>query len=164
LLPIKSSALARISELAGKIEMVLKEQAGKPADLALRRFGLGLSRGDDRDAVVDFTVALEAVLLRDKIGSRGIGGRFADNGKVYLASSVEGRRTRRRELHRLYETRKALVHGGSAEELVKALTELPEVANSAREVVRATLTRALTVGWPTQMIFDDLRSPSRPTA
>ena len=160
--PIDAAELNEVAALATKIETVLTEGPGKPAELALRRFGLGLSRRDDRDAVVDYTVALEAVLLPGKRG-RDMVGPFSQHGAVYTESSVEAGKLQRKRFRRIYETRKMLVHGGSASELTKTLHQMPRIAALARKLTESALRRALEEGWPTEETFERLIRAAAPT-
>lgn len=154
--PIDAQELEKISALAGRIESVLTEGPGTPAELALRRFGLGLSRDDDRDAVVDFSVALEAVLVpgRDRHNKHR---RFVANGASYTLGAPAKQKAAGDDLDELYEARSMLVHGGSPEELQKTMSKLAGIAATARGLLQTALRKALDEGWPDEAKFRQLR-------
>ncbi len=89
-------------------------QPGSPKDLALHRFVAGVARHSHTDAVLDFTIALEALLLPyDTNAKRGeLGYRFRVHGAHYLASTAADRATTFKQLGDIYEMRSRLVHGG----------------------------------------------------
>ncbi|MEU4690964.1 hypothetical protein [Actinoplanes sp. NPDC023714] len=125
-------------------------------DLALHRFSLGLSRDHDSnaDAILDFTIALEALLLPyDANARRGdLSYRFRMHGAHYLAPAPDARRDTAKSLTRIYETRSRLVHGGK----YPAEDETAEVRDHAYELARRGLLRAVTEGFPTAEAFNGM--------
>jgi hypothetical protein len=96
-----------------------------PQDLAVHRFRVGAARGDIADAILDFVISLEALLLPyDENARHGdLGYRFRTHGAHYLASNTEDRRAVAKQLSDLYALRSRLVHGSKypkPEELVSA--------------------------------------------
>jgi hypothetical protein len=110
--------------------------------VSLHRFALATSQSDDAEAVIDYVIALEALLAP---GSQTeVGYRFAVNGARYLMD--EGKREDTyRILKQLYDVRSKLVHGGS----VPAKHDIGQLRNTARRLTASGLSKAILHGWPT---------------
>ena len=114
-----------------------------PNQLSLQRFGLAMARREPSEAIVDFVVALEALLLGDT--SSELSYRFALNGAVFLASSAGERRALYDELSELYKARSSLVHGSRR----PRPNDLARLRDVARRAATEGLLKALRTGWPT---------------
>jgi hypothetical protein len=121
-------------------------------DLALHRFIGGIARETPADAVVDFTIALEALLLPYDEATRrsDLGYRFRMHGAHYLSDSVGQRTTVARQMRVTYNMRSGLVHGGEYPEQQK----ITAVGDDAKELARIGLLRAVQDGFPTASHFN----------
>ncbi|CRK55432.1 hypothetical protein [Alloactinosynnema sp. L-07] len=138
-------------------KLLERHHVSEPAsaqDLALHRFAAGLARESHADGVVDFTIALEALLLPyDENARHGdLGYRFRVHGAHYLAEDPAERRDVWKQLKGIYETRSRLVHGGKYP--VKG--EIVKIHDLARDFARRGLLRALVEGFPTSQMFTDM--------
>jgi Apea-like HEPN len=141
-------------------------QPRSPKDLALHRFFAGVARqsvtdfhlgGADRnaaDAVLDFTIALEALLLPydEKARHGDLGYRFRMHGAHFLADERAQRAGLARKLGGIYEVRSRLVHGGK----YPSLDEIQTTRGDARELARRGLLRAVHDGFPTAGAFNQM--------
>jgi hypothetical protein len=141
-------------------------QPRSPKDLALHRFFAGVARsgasdflpgGADRnaaDAVLDFTIALEALLLPYDENARygDLSYRFRMHGAHYLADDPAQRAALVRKLSGIYEMRSRLVHGGK----YPSLDEIKAARDDARELARRGLLRAVQEGFPTAAAFNQM--------
>jgi hypothetical protein len=127
-------------------------QPDSPKDLALHRFVAGLARQNDADAVLDFAIVLEALLLPyDENARRGdIGYRFRVHGAHYLAEDPAQRYGLAKQLSDLYDLRSRLVHGRQ----YPAPDQIAFTRDSARDLARRGLLRALYEGFPTAEEFN----------
>ncbi len=137
-----------------------------PQDLALHRFLAGVARegisnflpgGANRnatDAVLDFAIALEALLLPyDENARHGdLSYRFRMHGAHYLADGATERRQVMRQLSNIYEVRSRLVHGAR----YPSPDELRAARDTARELARRGLLRAIDEGFPTAAKFNQM--------
>jgi hypothetical protein len=126
---------------------------GSPAELALHRFSLGCSRDEPVDAVVDFTVCLEAILLPYQPEARQgeVRYRFLTHGSLYFESNPERRAAVRKLLDNIYSVRSALVHGVAR----KDAPDIDEAMRAARELAAIGLRNCLDGGFPTGKDFTD---------
>lgn len=83
-------------------------------ELALRRFNLGCGRDDVADALVEFVISLETLLLPyDEQARRSeMSYRFRMHGAHFIAASRAERGIIHDQLRDLYDIRSRLVHGG----------------------------------------------------
>jgi hypothetical protein len=127
-------------------------QPGSPHDLALRRFATGTARPDAADALLDFTIALEALLLPyDAETRRGeLSYRFRMHGAHYIADEAGQRREVLRKLTKIYGTRSGLVHGGSYPDAA-AITA---ARDDARDLAARGLLHAVHHGFPSAEFFN----------
>jgi Apea-like HEPN len=123
-------------------------QPQSPRDLALHRFALGTARSNAADALLDFTIALEALLLPDD--SRGdLGYRFRIHGGHYLAREPHDREGIAEKLQEIYKMRSRFVHGGKYPDQVR----ISATRDTAREFIRRGLLRAVHEGFPNSETF-----------
>ena len=116
-----------------------------------------LPGGADRnaaDAVLDFTIALEALLLPydEKARYGDLGYRFRMHGAHYLADDPAQRTALARKLSGIYEMRSRLVHGGK----YPSLDEIMTARDDARELARRGLLRAVQRGFPAAAAFNQM--------
>ncbi len=135
-------------------------------DLALHRFFAGVARqgvsdflpgGADRnatDAVLDFAIALEALLLPyDENARHGdLSYRFRMHGAHFLADEAGQRAALARKLSKIYEVRSRLVHGDK----YPSSDEIKTARDDARELARRGLLRAVLGGFPTAAAFNQM--------
>lgn len=126
---IDAGDLASVWELVAKLPDGAGDHPTTPETFALHRFMLGCARRDAVDAVVDFVIAMEAVLLRGQQGEPTF--RFAAQGGAFLEPPGPARRKAFEDLRHLYAIRSDIVHGG---------TRFPSTAAAAeaRRLRRAT--------------------------
>ncbi|NQW18414.1 MAG: hypothetical protein HQ478_13100 [Chloroflexi bacterium] len=72
----------------------------------------GMKRTQSEDAVIDFSIGLEALLLAGEHGELSY--RFALRGATILGGSTESKREQFRQLRSFYDTRSSIVHASSA--------------------------------------------------
>jgi hypothetical protein len=125
-----------------------------PMELSIRRYGLALARDEATEALVDYTVALEALFL----GGTEMGEarrRFALNGAVYASEDHVERRRLYEELSNIYRARSVMVHGVSPSErrAKKAHADINSIRDQACEIARISLRKALGSGWPNEDAF-----------
>ena len=87
-------------------------------DLALRRFDFGYQRTMPEDKIIDYMIALEALLL-NKTEGQELGFRLSLRGSALLGSTPEERKTIYEELNVGYRERSNIAHGGSTKDVVK---------------------------------------------
>jgi hypothetical protein len=133
-------------------------------DLALHRYFAGIARqgisdfypnGADKnaaDALLDFTIALEAVLLPYDRNARhaDLSYRFRMHGAHFLAADATHRSDTVRALGRIYDTRSRLVHGGN----YPTYEQIRQARDEAEELARRGLLRAIFEGFPTPEVFN----------
>lgn len=124
----------------------ISEPTSKRGSLALHRFSLGASRGSHVDAILDFVIALESLLLPyDEDARRGdLGYRFRIHGAFYIADDKSQRRDIAKRLTDLYDLRSRLVHGGT----YPAPDAIENGHRSAELLARRGLLRAVREGFP----------------
>ena len=147
LTPLTAEALRAAVATAQRLDEYDLAQSGSPKDLALRRFVTGMARNNDTDAILDFTIALEALLLPDDPDAKrgDLSYRFRVHGAHYLANDAADRDATFKELRELYNTRSRLVHGGKdypAGDVTRVTRE------SAHSLARRGLLRAVHEGFP----------------
>jgi hypothetical protein len=127
---------------------------GSPQDLAIHRYVTGMARRNSADTLLDFTIALEALLLPyDKVARRGdLGYRFRMHGAHYLTEDITQRAAIAEKLTAIYEARSSLVHGGKYPDS----TSIVAACNDAQELIRSGLLRAVHEGFPTAKDFNRL--------
>lgn len=140
-------AFDAILALAGRIPDSAVTTPQSPADLALGRMAMGMSRLEPRESLIDYVVALEALLLSgSEMGE--MRRTFALNGAAFTASSHRERMHTYRELCDIYSARSALVHGTNPKRLSKVLDNVPTTRDQAQRIASLAVRRALESGWP----------------
>jgi hypothetical protein len=123
-------------------------------ELALHRFTTALARDSYADGALDFTIALEALLLPyDENARRGdLGYRFRVHGAHYLSERADERPETAKHLSRIYEMRGRLVHGAKYPDRV----QIRAVHDLAYDFARRGLLRAVREDFPTGAMFNQM--------
>jgi hypothetical protein len=150
---LTASDLREVIETAGLLERYDVERPESPQDLALHRFVAGIARQNATDAVLDFTIALEALLLPyDRNTRRGdLGYRFRVHGAHYLSEQTD-RDATAKQLNAIYDMRSRLVHGGKYPEQAQIIL----TREAACGLARRGLLRAVRQGFPTAATFNSM--------
>jgi len=118
------------------------------SDVALGRFHQGCIDRAQADSLVEFVIALEAVLLQpddtDRRNQGELKFRFGLNGARLLRTDPADRRAMRKDLGEIYDARSSIVHGGILDR-----AEIARLAPRARALAAEVLRHGLTSGWPT---------------
>jgi hypothetical protein len=127
------------------------DQPKSTHDLALHRFCSGVARTNDTDAVLDFTIALESLLLPYDANARHseLSYRFRLHGAYYLTDGPSERQAMSKALNGLYTMRSRLVHGGK----YPTPEEIRTTRKAARELTQRGLMQAVHGGFPTAETF-----------
>jgi len=143
---ISSDALREVVATIPILAQFSLRQPQSSNDLALHRFATGIARQDDADAVLDFVIALEALLLPLDTAARhsDLSYRFRIHGAMFIAESVGLRREVFRQLRDLYEMRSRLVHGGR----YPVAADIREARSIACDLAAHGLRRAVREGFP----------------
>ena len=154
---IGEEELRGATELAARIPDGAVTSPGSPMELAIQRAALAMSRDNARDALVDYTVVLEALFL----GGTDVGElrrRFALNGAAFGARDAASRRQLYTDLSDLYSARSQLVHGVDPRRKPAraAFDNAVVLRDRARDIVRVSLCKAISNGWPNDKTFINL--------
>jgi hypothetical protein len=123
----------------------------RPAELALRRFEIGSGRDDAVDGLVDFVIALEALLLPEDraVGNAEVSYRFRMHGAHFIADVASERQQIYDDLQKLYRLRSDIVHGGQRVDP----RDLEAGWRAARGLAARGLLKAVHDGFPTVADF-----------
>jgi len=151
---LDESQLATAVELAERVNGKTLENPSQPSELALHRFAVGAGRDSSTDAVLDFVIALEALLLPYDAETRhgDLSYRFRAHGAHYLSEQPEDRGSTWARLNELYDIRSRLVHGSK----YPSAGDINAAAESARKLAARGLLRAIREGFPTPSLFRKL--------
>jgi hypothetical protein len=151
---LTASDLREVVQIARLLERYNLEQPQSPQDLALHRFVAGVARQNATDAVLDFTIALEALLLPYDLNARrgDLGYRFRIHGAYYLAEQPGHRHAIAKQLSAIYEMRSRLVHGGNYPDQAQIIS----IRETACGLARCGLLRAVRRGFPTAATFNSM--------
>lgn len=143
---------ATFSKIGAAAHELTKFHIGEPRsaqDFALHRFTSGVARTSEADSVVDFVIALEALLLPEGMGHGDLSYRFHVHGAHYLTKAKHERAEIGDQLKKLYQLRSKLVHGGK----YPPYADISAARIAAGEFARRGLLRAVTEGFPTAATF-----------
>ncbi len=151
---LTTEGLQTLIATAKQLERYHISQPASAHDLALHRFATALARDTYADGVLDFTIALEALLLPyDENARRGdLGYRFRVHGAHYLSERADERPEIAKQLSRIYEMRSRLVHGAKYPDRV----QIRAVHDLAYDFARRGLLRAVREGFPTAAMFNQM--------
>lgn len=145
--PIAQDTLDEVNSVANLVPASFSK-ATRRHEVALHQFSAACAQKSDADAIIGFTIALEALFVPGLAGENGY--RFRLNGARYLGSTESERQKIYYDLKNLYAIRSQLVHGGPAKE-----TQLRDARMTARGLTGRALSKALKEGWPTGKGFED---------
>jgi hypothetical protein len=130
------------------------QQPRSSKELAIHRFVTGVARDSDADAVLDFTVTLESLLLPMDADARRteLSHRFRLHGAHYLANDPSERADLFRSLRDLYAMRSQLVHGSKYPQPAA----IHAMRDTAHELARRGLLQAVHTGFPTADLFNQM--------
>lgn len=144
----------RFQKVLGTVQQLRRYSISDPKseqDLALHRYCSGVARTNRVDGILDFAIALEALLLPyDEDARRGdLAYRFRIHGGYFLSREKRERAQVARQLTALYELRSRLVHGGH----YPTPTDINTGWITAKELARRGLCRAITESFPSATTF-----------
>jgi hypothetical protein len=143
--PCSVERLAQARALAEKIPAEVFSGGVQHGSIALHRFYLGAIDGSAADAIIDFAIALESVLLQGEKAELAL--RFRLCGAYFLAPhDADTRRAISQQLRELYRVRSEIVHGDQR----RSLQAVKAVRAQARALAAQTLVKGLQEGWPTR--------------
>jgi hypothetical protein len=135
--------LSRAVRLSDRIPDEMFSEPRTRKTVALHRFSLGAEQEYLSEALIDYVIALEAILLPpEKEGELSY--RFRLHGAWFIGRTREERERLRRELRDIYDARSSLVHG-----LVPKPDEVTNAGRLAATLSARILVKALEEGWPT---------------
>jgi hypothetical protein len=137
-------------KLAEKLSQDVFQLPSNTQDIALQRYLLGAAEERPGEALLDFTIALAALLLPGI--HTEVSYRFALNGARLLAGSADERNRNFAALRKVYTQRSKVVHG----ELAPHDAQAVEASHDARRLAEQLLLEALEGGWPTTSDFASL--------
>jgi hypothetical protein len=152
---LTADGLREVVATAHQLEMRHNiHQPTSTQDLALHRFAAGVARGDAADAVLDFTIALEGLLLPYDEDTRRseLAYRFRLHGAHYISDSPGERRDIFNQLRAVYDLRSRLVHGGD----YPAPVQIRDIRIVAHDLARRGLLRAVREGFPKAEAFNKM--------
>ncbi|MGD3107562.1 hypothetical protein [Streptomyces sp. YGL11-2] len=152
--PLTPTIFEKVRATADRLQKYNIDEPASVHDFALHRFYQGVARQSSADAVVDFVVALESLLLPYDSDARhgDLGYRFRMHGAHFLAPKKSGRREVVKQLLNLYALRSRLVHGGK----YPAPSDIEEGRSIAGELARVGLLRAIEDGFPKPETFKSM--------
>ena len=147
---LTASQFKLVCSTAEKLKGQRLDDPQRPSETALRRFSLGCGREDFADALVDFVVALEALLLPYGDDQRAeMSFRFRLHGAHFIAANQMERPVLYRQLEQLYSIRSRMVHGGKP----PAPEEVQSAARMAHSLTARGLLKAVAEGFPDSAYF-----------
>ena len=146
--PLGRDELLRALDLMGRIPEGCFDQVGGRREVALNRFSSATAQEQDANALIDYVIALEALLVPDA-GKTETTLRFRLNGARYLAADTEERALLFADLGKLYEARSTLVHGNET----RKLRNLPDLRRTAQALAARGIVKAVESHWPTAEEF-----------
>jgi len=153
-LDISAADALTVANLADRIPLAALTAPASPQDLTISRLAFAMWRTDPREALVDYTIALEGLLLAgtDVTEARR---RFALNGAVFIGSTQPQRRALYKQLYEIYGARSVLVHGvNPAEPRAKKVQEnIIALRDQASTIASMGTVKALNTGWPADQDF-----------
>lgn len=151
---VSAKALQKVLATVDRLEQYSISEPQSERDLALHRFCLGSARTTGADALLDFVVSLESLLLPyDEQARHGdLSYRFRIHGAHYLAKSRNLRKDTANQLTDLYGLRSRLVHGGK----YPAKADVEAARTVAEQLTQRGLLRAVTSGFPTAATFKNM--------
>lgn len=148
--PLHEQDLNEALHLAGLIPPKCFDAPSQRSEVALHRFLLATAHGSDADSIIDYVIALEALLVPESKTESVL--RFRLNGARYLEKDASERNELFADLGELYDVRSKLVHGGGTKQ-----RDLGQLRRKARAFSGRGLIKALNANhWPTAKDFEVL--------
>jgi hypothetical protein len=149
---LDDATLTDVAADAERLSVIWAPVPRSPSELAIHRFILGCTRDQDVDALVDFVVCLEAILLPDDPESRrsDLSYRFRLHGAYFIAETPGRLRPIWRDLRDLYNSRSRLVHGGGFPDP----REIGRETLIARRLAARAVRKGLREGFPDSNYFN----------
>lgn len=135
--------LRRAMRLAQGIPDEVFSGPSRPMHVALSRFQLGAADSLPEDALIDYTIALEAFLL-PAVAQGEYRFKFSLFGARYLGSSPAERKELFAKLKHIYDIRSQIVHGVSP----PTHEQVESTVGDARDLACRIFTKALEFDWP----------------
>jgi len=128
----------------------LLEEGAAHFGFSIHRFNLAFDRGFLADRIVDLVIAAESLFLDDlDVKDRGeLRFRFALRAAKFIEHPVYGEREIYRVMRRAYDTRSAIVHGGSPKDTHlpdNQSAKLPTFIDAIEELMRLGLRKGLSM-------------------
>lgn len=143
--PFHPDDMRRAAAIAERVpDGVFDEPSGRE-EIALHRFCNAAAQDDDSEALIDYVIALEGLLVPN--AQTEVGFRLCINGAHFIADEARERPRLFADLKKLYDTRSKLVHGAGATAVNWDLKQ------QARSVAARGFIKALTRGWPSAADF-----------
>ncbi|MCZ6689785.1 MAG: HEPN domain-containing protein [Planctomycetota bacterium] len=137
--------LQQAATVAGRIpDEAIAEPQGRN-ELALHRFMLGAADENQADALIDFVIVLEALLLPKEFQGE-LRFRLALHCARLLEDVPSGRKKVFQQAYEVYGVRSKLVHGSRSVDV----SVVADAATKARKLASRVLLKGLETGWPTQ--------------
>ena len=151
---INGRQFKEIASTVDRLDRYSLVEPRSPQDLALHRYLSGTARPTHADAVLDYAIALEALLLPYDRNARhsDLSYRFRVHGAYYLSTDPSGRKRTAEQLRELYDLRSRLVHGGKYPDAVT----IERARTQACELLRRGLSRAIITDFPAATDFTNL--------
>ena len=142
--PLASQELRELIEAHSQLE----DQPRRTLNLGMRRLRDAAGRIDFEDQVIDLCIALEA-LFTDKDWEANLMQTISCRGSWYYADTVQERDGARMTLKELYETRRNIIHGNTANRTGHwPDAESSKVLGEAENILRACLKSMVATGIP----------------
>lgn len=148
---VDAALVKRVRRLADEISDTAVTEPATRRDVALNRFGRGCRAPGTADALLEHTIALEAMLLPPQFQGELRFRLAVLTGWLLGGNTLERRKQAKAALH-VYDVRSALVHGAKPPQHRDVVT----AAEEASRLARTLLLRFFESGWPTEQELADL--------
>jgi hypothetical protein len=145
--PLALRDLYETATIAERLPQACFEKPTRREEIALRRFSIAAAQEDDAEAIIDYVIALEGLLVPG--AQAEVSFRMCLNGARYLADAATERMRIYQDLRKLYDIRSKLVHGAG---LAKA-DDLRDWKRTARALAARGLLKAVRSAWPSAEDF-----------
>ena len=142
--PLASQEMRDLLEAHSQLE----HQPRRALNLAMRRLRDAVGRIDFEDQVIDLCIAFEALFTGEKWVAK-LKKTISRRGSWYYADTVQEREDARRTLKELYETRRNIIHGNTANSIGRwPDAESSKMLAEAQNILRACLKSMVATGIP----------------
>jgi len=144
------SMLVKAVDVGHRLPAERDGQARPSQHTACYRFLTAVTRSAAIDAVVDYCIALESILLGgDNQGETSY--KFRTRGSWFLASGSDDRLEVARQLGAIYGARSGIVHGSKRMDQ----SSLSATIKEARALAARAILKCLDTGWPSAKMLDE---------